>query len=179
MEDDDDDWQESVLRGDDDGAASDPVQAVCFFDSTQELRGSIDECWQELRASFGDADAAPTLRQLGLCRQHLGIRIDIDTGLEIAACFYPVIDGEPRDDLIEGGSVVLVQLRDDGRGSVDPGQLGALLEWLLEDIVPDAGHCDWQAIDERFAGGERPLVLCDTSGQLLEMPPHLSGDDQC
>jgi hypothetical protein len=179
MMDDDDDWQESVLRTEGDAAAPGPVQAVCFFDSTRELRGSIDESWQDLRASFGDVDAAPALRQLQLCRQNLGVRIDIDAGLEIAACFYPVIDGEPRDDLVEGGSRILVQLHDDGRGSVDPVQLGALLEWLLEDIVPDAGHCDWQAIDERFAGGERPLVLCDTSGQLLEMPSHLPGDDSC
>ncbi len=40
-DDDDDEWQESVLRGDDDGSALRPVQAVCFYDSTQELRGAI------------------------------------------------------------------------------------------------------------------------------------------
>jgi hypothetical protein len=175
-DDDDDEWQESVLRGDDDGSALRPVQAVCFYDSTQELRGAIDECWQDLRASFDDVDSAAELRELQYARENLGIRIDIDTGLEVSACFYPVIAGEPRDDLAPGYSQVLLQLHDDGGGSVDPGQLGELLEWLLEDIVADAAHLDLRMGDERFADGERPLVLCDTSGQLLEMPAGLAGD---
>ena len=55
-------------------------------------------------------------------------------------------------------------------------KLGELLEWLLEDSVADAAHLDLRMGDERFADGERPLVLCDTSGQLLEMPAGLAGD---
>lgn len=176
MIDDDDEWQESVLHGDDDDSALRPVQAVCFYDSTQELRGAIDECWQDLRSSFADVDSVAELRELQYARENLGVRIDIDAGLEVSACFYPVIAGEPRDDLAPECSQVLLQLHDDGGGSVDPGQFGQLLEWLLEDIVAAAAHVDLHIADERFDGGERPLVLIDTSGQLLEMPAGLAGD---
>jgi hypothetical protein len=148
----------------------DPVYAVCFYDSTRELRGAIEEAWQELEASFGDADAAPELRQLPFAAANLGIRIDVDRGLEISTGFFPVIDTQARDDLVEANSIVVFQLRDDGRGSVAAAALQHVLEWLLEDLLPAAQYIDWQSVQERFAGGERPLLLCDTSGQLLEIP---------
>ena len=103
-------------------------------------------------------------------------RIDIDAGLEVSVHFYPVVAGVPRDDLAPGCSMALLQLHDDGGGSVDPGQLGELLEWLLQDIVAAAAHVELHSACERFAGGERPLLLSDTSGQLLEMPAGLAGD---
>lgn len=153
-----------------------PVSVVCFFDSSVELRGFVNECWHDLQAGFADAGAVPELAGLKWAAENVGARIRIDAGMEISLRLYPVIDGEHREDLGEGGAQPLLQLYDDGSGGVDPVQLRTLVEWLLEDILPYVGHYDASAIDERFAGESRSLVLSDTSGQLLELPPSLQGD---
>jgi hypothetical protein len=175
---DDDDWQEEPMQDSADDAEAIPVQLVCYYDSTRELRGVIDECWQELQAGFADPEAPAQLRALDFVARNTGLCVDIDTGGEINVRFFPVVAGEPREDL-SSSAQVLLQMHDDGRGSVDPAQLRTLVEWLLEDILPYAGHCDMNAIEERIAAGTRPLILVDTAGQLLELPADLAGDDWC
>jgi hypothetical protein len=85
---------------------------------------------------------------------------------------FPVVSGQLDAPLV--AHQVLLQLHDDGGGSPDPALLQELLEWLLEDLLPHVGHVDLGQVAERFAGGERPLLLTDTSGRLLEMPPAMT-----
>ncbi len=150
------------------------VQLVCYFDSTLELRGRIDECWQDFQAGFEDAQTLVEPRSLAFCRQNIGLRVDIDNGLEITLELFPVIDRLPREDLPASVSEVILQVHDDAAGSPDPVQLQELLEWLLEDLLPGAGQVDLACVAERFDGGERPVLLTDTTGQLLEMPPGMA-----
>lgn len=157
-------------------AAAPAVQAVCFFDSSRELRGFVEEVWQEFQAGFGDEASAPELAGLALRPECVGARIDIDAGMEVSLCLFPVLGGEQREDLSVVGPCPLFQLHDDGNGSVDPGQLQAILSWLLEDILPLVGHYDADALEECFGGGRRSLLLSDTCGRLLELPDAMMDD---
>jgi hypothetical protein len=171
---DDDDWQEQAMTDPSSEGSHTAVQLVCYFDSTQELRGRIGECWLDFQAGFEDPQTLVEPRPVAFCRQNTGLRIDIDNGLEITLQLFPVIAGEPREDLPGSVSEVILQLHDDGAGSPDPVQLQELLEWLLEDLLPGVGQIDLECVAERFDGGERPVLLTDITGQLLEMPPGMA-----
>ncbi len=168
---DDDNWQQQARVHSHGGGA---VQAVCYCDSTRELRGMIEQCWEEFAAGFDDAALADSTRALPFGRSTTGLRIDIDNGLEVSLKLYPVSNGEASDDSPLSAAQVLLQLHDDGGGSPDPVHLQALLEWLLEDLLPHVGHAELDSVAERFAGGERPVLLTDITGQLLEMPPGMT-----
>lgn len=169
---DEDDWQEQSIQQQ--GAEDGPVVAVCYFDSSEELRGRVEENWLELQAGFGD-DGIAELSGVPWRAANLGVRVHIDDGMELSLSFYPILHGVPREDLGEGADQPLLQLHDDGRGGPDAARLKALVEWLLEDFLPYLGHFDADVIEDRFGGGERGLVLTSTTGQLLELPPDLSG----
>ena len=153
------------------GAAA-PVLAVSYRDSLAELRGQVAEAWYELQAQYGDGQAPPPLCELALEPAHVALRVDIDAGLECVVSLYPVAAGIHYEHCGES-SGALFQLGDDGGGMVDPAQLWALLEYLLDDILPAVGCDNRGELFERFAGGRRRLALCDPSGNLLAMP----GDD--
>lgn len=172
----DDDWSEHAME-DASAEAEAPVQLVCYFDSSREMRGYIEECWQEFEAALDDADAIAELAALAWEPDSLAVRVDIDNGLEITVRLYPVIDGQHRDDLAVGECRALMQIHNDGGGGVDPLLLGALLEWLLEDILPETAHYDCNVIEDRFGDGNRPLLLLDTSGQLLDLPESAMRDE--
>jgi hypothetical protein len=168
----DDDWQEQAMHHPHGGGAGGAVQAVCYCDSTRELRGMIEQCWEEFEAGFEDSVLAGTGQAETLGREHTGLRIDIDSGFEVSLGLFPVVSGQLDAPLV--AHQVLLQLHDDGAGSPDPALLQELLEWLLEDLLPRVRHVDFGQVAERFAGGERPLLLTDTSGRLLEMPPAMT-----
>ncbi len=168
----DDDWQQQEMHHPHGGGAGGAVQAVCYCDSTQELRGMIEQCWEEFEAGFEDSVLLDTGQALPLGREHTGLSIDIDSGFEMTLRLFPVVGGQL--DYPAVAHQVLLQLHDDGAGSPDPVLVQELLEWLLEDLLPHVGHVDLEQVAERFAGGERPLLLTDTSGRLLEMPPAMT-----
>lgn len=143
----DDDWE---MEGD--STALPPVRALCYFDSLSELQGFIAETWEELTA-----DA-------------LGVDLVIDAALECSLSFYPMAGGEPLPEEALGGDSALLQLGDDGLGAVSPVRLWQFFEALLEDVLPRLERDNREEIFERFAGGQRPLQLVDTSGRPLMMP---------
>jgi hypothetical protein len=173
MMDNDDDWQEAEMAA---GAGNRaPVLAVSYFDSLAQLRGRVAESWQELQALYEDDQAPLLLRGLAFESANVALRIEIDDGLECAVCLYPRVAGELCHQWEQGGEA-LFQLNDDGQGMVDPQQLWFFFEYLLDDILPAVGDINRQEILERFAGGSRPLALCDPTGSLLELPDSDAGD---
>lgn len=156
------------------GGTAGAVQLVCYCDSTQELRGMIEQCWEDFEAGFEDQGTVESVQALPFCREHTGLRIDIDNGLEISLRLYPVSNGQARVDSPLSATQVLAQLHDDGAGGPEPMRLQELLEWLLEDLLPRVGEVELDLATERFAGGERGLLLTDTTGRLLEMPPGMA-----
>jgi len=156
---------------DDDGCDAEmaPVLAVSYFDSLTQMRGQVAEIRDELALRFADDEAPAPLRGLVFEPAYVALRIDVDAGLECAVALYPLVSGVHYPDLGET-SEALFQLGDDGGGMVDPGQLWSFFEYLLDDVLPLVGCDNRQDILERFAGGERPLALCDPIGNLLALP---------
>ena len=158
-------WDENALPDEEESVP--PVQMVCYFDSLAELRGFIEESWEDLVARGGSANSDP---------ERFGLRVEIDAGLECSVLIYPVVEGEHRLESGVGAGAALLQLRDDGMGSVSPEHLWHFFESLLDDILPWVGSDNRDELSERFAGGERSLELVDPSGRLLEMPNENKSD---
>ena len=174
MDDDEyDDWPEEEMPGRADGLAP-SLLAVSYFDTIEELRGCVAEAWQEFDAAFGSPDSPLPLRNLSPTPSNIGLRWNLDAGLECSLLLYPIIDGEERLVWAEA-TEPLFQLGDDGMGMVDPEHLWAFLEYLLDDILFFAGRNNRDELMERFAGGGRRLALCDPIGCLLVMPTDPSG----
>ena len=148
----DDDWEDDS----DEAPGVPPVRAICYFDSLAELQGYIAELWDELAASAG------------------GVELVIDAALECSLSFYAIADGAPDPEDAVGADAALLQLGDDGLGPVSPAQLWGFFEALLEDVLPWLERDNRAEVFERFAGGERSLIVVDTSGLPLAMPG--SGD---
>ena len=144
-----------------------PILAVSYFDSADEMRGQVAECWLTLQA----ARSASGSHSGGQgATEGLGLEVAIDAALECALHLYPLIDGNARVEWGLGDDQPLFQLSDDGAGWIDPEQLWAFVEYLLDDILPLVSQHNLDELLERFSGGRRSLQLCDPSGRLLEMP---------